>query len=143
MKKKSDEIKEPLRLYFTYDESRRGGEDINPDEEWSDRAPTTIEVKFHEFYRTPPTHRFFYDSVIVDEATFNSDEAYLAVVRYTDGDTFGYTDGSWHIVGATNSVEVAKEMLELALNNKDSYKPWEGYFASLQRTEIERLVVRK
>lgn len=141
--KKKDEVKESLRLYFTYDERSTGGEDINPEEEWSDRTPTTIEVRFREFYRTPPAHRFFYDSVEVDEDTFNSDEAYLAVVRYSTGDTFGHTDGAWHIVGAANSVKKAEEMLQIALNSKDSYKPWEGYFERFERTEIERLIVRE
>lgn len=140
VKKVIKEEKEPLRLYLVYDENRSGGAAHDPNDRWTNHEPTYIDVKFHEFYRQPPTHRFFYDSIMVDEETFNADRAYLAVVRYSTGDTFGSTYGAFYIVGATATRKEATTMLEEALKGS-GYKPWEGYFESLEGTEVHGLVV--
>ena len=132
---------EGLRLYFTCDSHSTGGDLIDENDEWSNRETTYIEVKFHEFYRKPPDHRFFYDSVKVDEKTFNSPYAFLAVIRYSTGDTFGHTEGCHYVVGAASSREEANIMIDHAINDKGTYKPWEGYFESLTAREVYKLDV--
>lgn len=139
MKKSEEE----LRLYLTYDEHRDGGEAINPDERFSDRTPEIIYVSFHTFYRKQPTHRFFYTSIEVEEEVFKSNVAYLAVVRYSTGDTFGHTEGAWHIVDAAFSYEEAEKVLQHALSAANTYKPWEGYFERFEKTEIHELIVKE
>jgi hypothetical protein len=138
---KKEEEKEPLRLYFIYDEHRSGGESLEPDNRWSSHADINIEVKFHEFYRNPPTHRFFYDSKEVSEEIYNASRAYLAVVRYSTGSTFGNTYGAWHIVGIALTREDAEKMLKEAVEDEGGYKPWVGYFESLTDTEVYGLVI--
>ena len=135
-------MKDPLRLYLIYNEHRSGGDRINPDEQWSRRTPRYITVEFKGLFRSQ-ADRFFYDSVEVDEETFKSDVAYLAVVRYSDGDTFGQSHGHFHIVGAYSTIKEADEMLKNALESEDSYKPWNGYFASLDDTDVIPLVIRQ
>lgn len=140
MKKDKQKIEDPLRLYLIYNEDRSGGEKINPEEQWSNRTPMQITVEFKSFFRSQPD-RFFYDSIEVDEETFTSDVVYLAVVRYSDGDTFGQSSGHWHIVGAYSTVKEADQKLKEALDG-EGYKPWNGYFSSLEDTDVIPVIVR-
>lgn len=69
---------------------------------------------------------------------------FLAVVRYGTGDTFGHTTGAWYIVGVAPTREIAQAMLkEESEPSKQGdylrYKRWEGYFESLEDTEIHEL----
>lgn len=141
--------KEPLRIFVEYNEHREGGEDLS-DEEWSQRADTIVTVDFKNLYREPPKDRFYYDSVVIPDnhsAMLKMKKLFLAVVRYSTGDTFGHTIGMWHIVGLAPTFEIAQAMVKEAIEPSPEpkkgqyrhYKPWEGYFESLEDTEIHEL----
>ncbi len=141
---KKEELK---RLYVEYYESSAGGEALEPEERWSQREDTVKEVEFKRLHREPPKHRFFYDSIEVsNEGLLALDTLWLAVVRYSTGDTFGRTTGCWALVGVAPTYKIAEAMLEEATKptkegDYKNYKPWEGYFESLTDTEIHKLDV--
>lgn len=128
-------------LYIVYSESREGGYAINPDENFSDRTPETIDVTFKCLLRRQRPNKMFYHSVEVSDKTYKSGTGYLAVVKYSSGDTFGHSSGHWHVVGCTGTYATAERLLEMALKDPKGYKPWEGYFESLEGTEIHPLPI--
>ena len=136
------------RLYIDYESSARGG-DPKDDSHWPDYTDKHIDVKFIRFHREPPKTKFFYDSIIVPEELLSKDKLYLCVVRYSSGDTFGNSFGKWAIVGVTASYKEAELLLEEAIKPslprkkglRPSYKPWEGCFERLEKTEIHTLEV--
>lgn len=146
-KKKVDvpEIKvEPKKVYIEYDTHESGGIPES-DERWCSRSDTVITVNFKRLHREPPANRFFYDSIdLPHEGMLKMDHLWLAVVRYSTGDTFGHTTGAWYVVGIAPTYEIAQMMLdEETKPSKEGdyrrYKPWEGYFESLEDTEIHEL----
>lgn len=140
-----EEEKEETRVYIEYDSYSSGGERVDPDYQWSDRTERVTTVNFKKLHRKSPTSRFFYDSVEVSNPKMlELDELYLAVVRYRTGDTFGTTTGAWHVVGVAPTYKIAELMLKEATapsepGDYSHYKPWEGYFESLEDTEIHKL----
>lgn len=146
MKKKVEqEVKEPLRVYIEYNRSATGGELIEPEERWSSREDTIVEVEFIRLHRNPPKERFFYDSIEISHPDMlKLDKLFLAVVRYGTGDTFGHTSGEFHVVGLAPTYQIAEAMLEEETKPSKpgdyrSYKCWEGYFESLEGTEVHEL----
>lgn len=133
------------KIYVEYESFTYGGDIIDPDDRWSSREDTIVRVDFKKLYRQPPTHRFFYDAVdISNPDMLKLDSLYLAVVRYSTGDTFGHTTGAWYIVGVAPTNAIAQLMLDEATvlskpGDYSSYKPWEGYFERLEHTEIHKL----
>lgn len=141
-------IEEPIRVYIEYDESRSGGEAIDPEEEWSSHEDVNVDVNFIRLHREPPQNRFFYDSIeLPNNKMLQMDKLFLAVVRYGTGDSFGHTNGAWYIVGIAPTYQIAQAMLEEETKPSDPpkkggwqhYKRWEGYFESLDGTEIHEL----
>lgn len=138
-------VEEPIRVYIEYNESREGGEAINPEERWSSHEDTNITVEFIRLHREMPKNRFYYDSIeLPNKKMLEMDRLFLAVVRYGTGGTFGHTNGAWYIVGIAPTYKIAEAILEEATKpskpgDYSHYKPWEGYFESLQDTEIHEL----
>lgn len=133
------------RIYIEYTTSEYGGDRIDPDDRWSSRTDRVITVNFIRLHREPPKNRFFYDSVeFSNEDLLKLDTLYLAVVRYSTGDTFGRTEGAHSIVGVAPTYKIAEAMLAEAIKptkegDYKNYKPWEGYFERLTDTEIHKL----
>jgi len=146
-KVKKEEVVEPLRIYVEYDTDQYGGEAIDPEDRWTNHTDTVRTVTFHKLYRQQPTHRYFYDSVEIDARhadMLKMPKLFLAVVRYGTGDTFGHTTGAWYIVGVAPTREIAQAMLKeetvpSVKGEYRTYKRWEGYFESLEDTEIHEL----
>lgn len=130
---------EPKILYIDYTETREGGDELN-DDQYSEHSPCQVSVKFNFLCREQSTRKMFYHSVEVDNDTFNASVGFLAVVRYSTGDTFGSTDGMWEVIGCAPSHKIAEVMLKQALE-APGHKTWEGYFESLEDTEIHCLYI--
>ena len=143
MKKKINKV-EPTRIYIEYDTTTSGGYALE-DGPWAQREDTVNTVEFIRLHREVPKNRFFYDSVeLPNNDMLKMDSLYLAVVRYSTGDTFGRTTGCWHVVGVAPTYKIAELMLEEETKPSKPgdyrhYKPWEGYFESLEDTEIHKL----
>lgn len=71
--------------------------------------------------------------------------AYVVIVTYTDGDTFGYS-GYWACLGVFTTAESADETRKEAEKPNEypfdkGYRPWDGYFASLESADVYPMTV--
>lgn len=134
---------EPKRLYLVYDEYRSGGNICKgqEDDPWPNRENEYIEVSFKALYRNPPGNRFFYDSFEVSDEVYNAEKVHMAVVRYGDGDTFGYTKGHWSVEGIFLTLSEAEKALDAVEKETHNNRAWHGYFASFEGTQIEIMTV--
>lgn len=126
-------------LYLTYEEDQK---QIPSNRE--DYNESAVSVAFHSLTRERPDNGGFFTShhsLDVPPQVFNHpDYVYLVVVRYSDGGTFGHTTGYWHVSLVTTDRDEALKM-ETAIRantlpKEGVYKPWEGYFSSLEDVEI-------
>lgn len=137
---------EPVRIYLDYSESRSGGAAHDPTDRWTSHDDIVIDVEFKRLHRSQPA-KFFYDSFELSNPDLAKlDKLYMAVVRYSTGNTFGHTQGAWHVEGFAPTYQIAELMLEEATKpsikgDYKSYKPWEGYFERLTNTEIYTMEV--
>lgn len=132
------------RLYLAYHENRTGGEicEGQENESWPSHESSHTEVIFERLCRNQPCDRMFYDSFEVDPALIPHSELFLAVVRYSSGDTFGNSEGNWHTAGVFKTrKEAAKHLEHITSDKYTGCKPWEGYFESLEGTTVERLQI--
>jgi hypothetical protein len=135
-------------LYLTYNESRSGGYPLS-EERWSDREPEHIDFDVRRLYLDRDNARTWQiETLEVDFDVSLGDAVYLVIVRYTDGDTFGYRSGNWHIEGVYKTIEEADEVRSAI--NKETYTheqsnhgwlPWVGYFEHLENVDVYPMVV--
>ena len=130
------------RLYLVYSENRQGGGVCEGDEdsEWPNREDTIVDVSFKALYRNPPDNIMFYTSYEVTEDIYKASVLHMALIRYSDGDTFGRTCGLWHVIDFYHTFEEAERSIKDAKNGT-GYKPWEGYFSSYETDDVEILDV--
>lgn len=142
---KSKIKKEPIRIYLEYKTSVSGGEPEDPSDRWTCHSDTVKEVSFIKLYRSQPKDVFFYNSIeIEDESFLKENHLYLAVVRYSTGNTFGRSTGEHEVVGLFKTEKDAEEFLkeETKPSKKGDYsryRAWEGYFERLEGTEVHKL----
>jgi hypothetical protein len=87
---------------------------------------------------------FWAEEIEVPDEVYAADIVHLVVVRYSDGNTFGRTDGYWAVVGVFADVIQARQFesqLRLDPSKYKGDKPWEGYFARYQYAESYMLHV--
>jgi hypothetical protein len=107
----------------------------------SDYSETTLSYEYHGYVSSSPipSARFnsHYNTVNIDKFMVRGvgETLYLAVIVYSDGSTFGRTDGHHYIVGAYPTRDDASAAANKAVTEAD-YKPWEGYFSRFQGTEV-------
>lgn len=86
------------------------------------------------------------ETINIDFDPKGMEHLYVVVVRYSSGSTFGSTHGHWYIVGAYKGYKEA-EAVEVSISKNKykgkRYKPWEGYFESLEGVTVERLDIWK
>lgn len=123
-----------IPLYIFYYEYRTGGDKIHPDEEWSSREDEEIELELERCSFDVS----WIDNIQVPEEYRNADYLFLVVARYSDGNTFGRTNGHYYFCKAFDNIESAKQYnpnIEVPKENK--WCPWNGYFGSkMARKEI-------
>ena len=133
------------RLYLDYSELREGGGLLDDSDFCMDREPEYITVTFNHLSRKEPED-FFKDSIEVSEEVFAMDKVYLAVIYYSDGDTFGYTSGYWEKVGVYPTEEYARMAIKRRISpyvkRKRDYEPWDGYFSGIEGNDVICLEVR-
>jgi len=133
-------------LYLNYNEYVSGGEIEDPSDRWSNRTPEHKDFNPRYLFLDRDLAGTFAHG-LSDEEIFGEfeagDIAYLLYVRYQTGDTFGYSTGNWHIIGAFKDLKEASKV-EYKINNDEyeGYKPWTGYFERLESVEIDLILVR-
>lgn len=139
----------PKYLYLSFKEHRTGGELEHPEEQFSFRSPTYIEVTFTGLGRERETSSFFPDTreIEVTDEVYNSSTVYLVIYRYQDGDSFGTSYGNWSVwavtTDETKALKIASDIESGRLSKKGTYLPWEGYFNKLEGVEVHSFRVGK
>lgn len=132
-------------LYLDYEERQYGGDIIDPSDHWSDREDAYVEFYPRRLLKNRNNAGVFPHGLMKDEVhgEFNiNDPAFMIVVRYTTGDTFGRTCGYWHIEGVYTSRDFAEAIKRTIENGTyNGYNPWVGYFERLENVEIHAMVV--
>lgn len=152
-------------LYLKYHSSAEGGEPINSDDKWPDYhtvyksfTPTSLHISQQSWQETIET--------LVEPEV--GKRVYVMVVRYSDGDTFGHSEGNWGVIGAFDNekeVYMLKKAIEYfgVLDKEDSYDTaynyvvaafrqsglpshvhptWLGYFNELELVEVHEMVIQ-
>lgn len=74
----------------------------------------------------------------VDDSVKEGDFLHFVCVEYSDGGTFGTTHGYLDIEGAYTDLKKADKVAKSIRNdNYRAFKPWRGYFASLNSVYIQ------
>ncbi len=133
-------------LYLTYDERRYGGSPINPEDAWPDYEDEHVEFYPIGLFKDRDNAGIFPHGLMEDEVhgTFEpGDGAYVVIVRYGSGSTFGRSFGEWHLVGVYDNENSAKE-IEKSIENHtfEGYMPWVGYFESFESANVFAMLVQ-
>lgn len=146
------------QIYVTYDETERVIEDTFNHEDYSGFNETEKTCKITGVSLTRPTNSN-YESFENKQKFQVGEKGYLVVVTYSDGGTFSRTSGYIKIAEICRDLDTAinyKEAIEkdsvqehsrrydstkgsersYIPSNGQNYRPWEGYFSSLENVEI-------
>ena len=140
------------KLYIDFDSRSEGGEPES-DEQYSNRSPEHISLTVNGVYTKP--REAFGEDVATLFTPRKGMKVYLVTVRYTTGDTFGYTSGNYKFVACYDNSEDAYALAkEIEENSKYSFKPktpytedelycgsWTGYFERLECVDVEGFTV--
>lgn len=133
--------KEPFCVYMTYTEDREGGEVCagQENDSWPDYEPTTIAFAPIGLF-VEPNQWCETIEIGFDPSNKINEYLFVLIVRYQDGDTFGYTSGYWRVEGIYLSTSEADKIKQKIVSGKyKKYEPWNGYFAHLENIEIHRI----
>lgn len=146
-----------MKIYVIYEESSSGGEDLDPEAKWSDRADTIIDYKLIGSSLIKPDSWYFQEFEL--DCIEKPVDVFVVLVRYSDGDTFGQSFGNGHIDGVYLTKEEAqtavKAIEEDELIKTDPYiprsfrngpykhKPWKSYFANFESVQCYVMKLRE
>lgn len=143
MKKKTKKKPTTYHMYVKYHHTIEGGE-VSPGQEaedWPSYEPATHEYTFLYVTKAHPSG-YDYEEVEVDKKTFNSHGVYMALIKYSSGDTFSTSSGNIEILGLFNTKTRAEAHLKKRVT-EEGYRPWEGYFNTLESQDVIRLDVKE
>lgn len=142
-----------MKYYVKLDEYTYTITEPDPDDDW-DSGESGLEYTFKSIslsepkgdygYRIIDTENNYQAIYGVDSNISVGEQAYVVVVKYTDGDTFGSSEYTT-IVAIKKDINDAYEVVKKVNNNNDTdvtYRPWDGYFAHLNSVEVEIGVLR-
>lgn len=131
------------RVYIEYTSDSSGGDSIDPSDRWSDRTDQHVTLEVKNLFKTEPQHLFFKDSIEVDPKILEQTHAFLVVVRYQTGDTFGTSHGNFHFHGIYATQEEAEEAAKECRKpaTAGTYRIWDGYFERLEDVEIHGMLL--
>lgn len=113
-----------------------------PDTDFDSSSDNIVLVEFYPLYLTTKTSRDVH-SIKIDFDPSKYKELVLLVVRYTDGDTFGQTEGLWYVVGCYEGKEEAEQIATLIKTvDYKGHKPWCCHVGGLDNIEIITLPVK-
>jgi hypothetical protein len=135
--------------YLTYTENTYEICSPDPDDDW-DHGQYGVTVLLHDLYPYNPEcphHQIeseSYNDLFGVEEVKQGEIAYVVLVIYQDGDTFG-SSGYWTVPGIFSDANRAEQLVKDIENGKavtTKYMlPWDGYFASLSSAEVIPMVV--
>ena len=157
MKKTNKKPKEPVlpHLYIHFNQYQDGGEICAGEENdsYPSREDTNYTYTYKYARRSAPTGNDVWSSgtqtLKVSPQVFSADKIFLAIVVYSDGDTFGNSFGHHEIIGGYSTRKEAEEVLEcvtkegLNIPGYEGYCNWCGYFNSIQDKIVEKLDIEE
>jgi hypothetical protein len=140
-------IKEAYEMILCYKERTYGGE-ISPGQEgdsWPSHEDEIIEIDLLSLHRPDSkSKKLSYDreTVYADFNPSKVDQAYLVMVRYSDGDTFGHSSGHMYVEGVYKSKKKADKVAKsIEKDTYKGYKAWSSYFGGLESVEVVNMSV--
>jgi hypothetical protein len=139
-------------IYLNYTEEVSGGDICEGEEDSSYpcREDTYYNITWNYAILSTPKGEYlrqdYKSETILDEKLYEHIKTYrqcvLAVVVYSDGDSFGHSEGHNEIVGIfANSTDAQNCLNEIEEDRSDYSKPWNGYFSRLTTKKIVPLQV--
>jgi hypothetical protein len=142
-----------MNVYYTYTEHHVSGGEALSAEEWSDRSDAHYEWTLKDVYATAPEHTPYNSSAPVgsfvkgkwvDGTLSGKDEAFVVVVRYSTGDTFGTSMGHGTVACICTDGKSAAAAVAAIQNGQvpkgREYAPWQGYFERLEGVHCEHKI---
>lgn len=143
-----------MKLYLDYREYYSGGEMCDgqdPEDDYVSYEDEHIDFCPLYFY-TKRSKALSWKAEQIDDKGVHGefkkgDTAYLAVIRYGTGSTFGCKLGQWKIEGVFSSKELAEthlaEVLKDSSKSLEGYCYWDDYFGGYEGSEVYPLIVDK
>ena len=129
-------------VYVLYDETRRGGDAVDPTEEWSNRKDQQIEFRVIAIQTHEPHGQPYHKILRLDEPVKKNEPLHLVIVRFDSGDTFGRSYGNWHIEGGYADKRDADTVSGEIMDGKyPEDPPWSGYFNRVDHVEVVSMPV--
>jgi hypothetical protein len=149
MAKKKEKVK-PI-IFINYRTSSIGGEPYPGQEgktNFIETSPVEIDVVLDKLELITGGIALNGDGIDYDfdVEKFIGKSLFMVYVRYSTGDTFGSSSGNPYFPGIYDSYEKADAVVKsIEDGTYDGYKPWYGYFDSLDSVEVveKRLIDRR
>jgi hypothetical protein len=135
----------PYQLYLNYKETEEIIRDDFCRSNWSGYSESRKHFHLKSVARKGQTGYHSCEKYNLTEEAPN--KAFLVIVRYTDGGTFGCTHGYWTLRGVFKTRGEAEGMAKSIRDESyeevpgQQYLAWTGYFASLEDVEIHAVVI--
>lgn len=140
-----------MYVHYTYTECHvSGGEAEDSSDRWSSRTDAYYEWTLKDVYITAPVHTpyhssapvgSFIDGKWVDGELEEKGEAFVIIVRYSTGDTFGISYGHGTVACVCTdgkSANAAVEAIERGeIPENRGYAAWQGYFERIESVHCE------
>ena len=153
MKKTNKKQKEPVlpHLYIHFNQYQEGGEICAGEENdsYPSREDTNYTYTYKYARRSVPAGNDVWSAgtqtLKVGPQVFFAEKIFLAIVVYSDGDTFGNSFGHHEIIGGYSTRKEAEEVLScvskegLDIAGYEGYCNWCGYFNNIQDKIVEKL----
>jgi hypothetical protein len=119
------------------------------DEQYSWEGGSGCAVTVRNLSLTKPSGEYVvidpsrYGTVYDIEQVMAGQKAYVVIVVYQDGGTFGYYC-EWRAVGlyaTQEAAEAVRKQCEAENDTERAYRPWDGYFASLREARVEEMTL--
>lgn len=116
------------------------------DEPYSDQGSSGVDVTLNSIHASAPSgpHENCERAIYGCESIAPGDAAYVVLVVYEDGDTFG-SSGYWCVAAVCSTPESAHAVTLRCEGANDLdrpvYRPWDGYFAHLNAATVVPLTV--
>lgn len=150
-KKKTVQPKPPVEIYLDYDEHRSGGgicaDDVGNDypnhyDEHISFTPRAL------YWKREALSSWLCETIEVPSGVLLTTTAFLVIVRYASGNTFGRSYGRWAIDGIYAEPMAAADIARKISYDGNShgnlgrgYTPWKGYFDRFTSADVHPLAI--
>lgn len=136
------------KLYLEYKETHTGGDiaEGEEDEDYPSRNDSYVEFTPVVLLKNRKNAKDWHiEEIKVNKEIYESKNCWMAIVRHTEGDTFGNSFGHWQIIDIkTSRKELPDNSKEAALERckeNNIYPHFDGYFSNFTDLEYYCLLI--